>query len=96
MSVTAAQGFSAAGIAAGIKAADGPDPAPVTDGEPSGATARAVTSDRPKTAPSTGHGHVVTDGASRADLPDSDGATVPVTLPTNDTAPAFPSGAASA
>ena len=85
MSVTAAQRCQAASSAAGIKAADSPDPAPVTDGGPSGATARVIASGRAKAAPSVGYGRVVTDGASRADLPNPDGATLPAALPTDDT-----------
>lgn len=93
MSVTAAQGFSAAGIAAGIKAEGSPDPALVMDGGPSRATARVVTSGRVKAAPVAWCERVVTDGALRADVLNSGGATMPVTLPRDDTAPPFSSRA---
>ncbi len=51
MSVTAAQGFSAAGVAAGLKASGGPDIAVVVNHGPSSAAAAVFTSNRCKANP---------------------------------------------
>ncbi|MEO7259708.1 MAG: bifunctional ornithine acetyltransferase/N-acetylglutamate synthase, partial [Jatrophihabitantaceae bacterium] len=73
MSVTAARGFRAAGIAAGIKAT-GPDLALVVNDGPLQAAAAVFTANRVKAAPVLWSAQVVSDGIARAVLLNSGGA----------------------
>ncbi|MDQ1721578.1 MAG: glutamate N-acetyltransferase / amino-acid N-acetyltransferase [Pseudonocardiales bacterium] len=73
MSVTAARGFRAAGIAAGIKAA-GPDLALVVNDGPLQAAAAVFTANRVKAAPVLWSAQAVGDGTARAVLINSGGA----------------------
>jgi glutamate N-acetyltransferase/amino-acid N-acetyltransferase len=73
VSVTAARGFRAAGIAAGIKAT-GPDLALVVNDGPLSTAAAVFTANRVKAAPVLWSAQVVGDGAARAVLLNSGGA----------------------
>ncbi len=73
MSVTAAQGFRAAGIAAGLKTA-GPDVALVVNDGPLQAAAAVFTANRVKAAPVLWSEQVIGDGVVRAVLVNSGGA----------------------
>ncbi len=73
MSVTAARGFRAAGVAAGIKAA-GPDLALVVNDGPLSAAAAVFTANRVKAAPVLWSAQAVSDGIARAVLLNSGGA----------------------
>jgi glutamate N-acetyltransferase / amino-acid N-acetyltransferase len=66
MSVTAPQGFKAAGVAAGIKASGNPDVAVVINEGPSAAAAGVFTSNRVKAAPVLWTSQVVAGGQVRA------------------------------
>ncbi|MFE7134067.1 bifunctional glutamate N-acetyltransferase/amino-acid acetyltransferase ArgJ [Streptomyces sp. NPDC057638] len=74
MSVTAAQGFSAAGIAAGIKENGNPDLALVVNDGPRRAAAGVFTSNRVKAAPVLWSEQVLTGGAVTAVVLNSGGA----------------------
>ncbi|SEO40221.1 bifunctional glutamate N-acetyltransferase/amino-acid acetyltransferase ArgJ [Actinacidiphila rubida] len=74
MSVTAAKGFTAAGIAAGIKANGGPDLALVVNTGPSRAAAGVFTSNRVKAAPVLWSEQVLKGGAVTAVVLNSGGA----------------------
>ncbi|KIF70700.1 N-acetylglutamate synthase [Streptomyces sp. AcH 505] len=74
MSVTAAQGFTAAGIAAGIKDSGGPDLALVVNTGPRTAAAGVFTSNRVKAAPVLWSEQVVKGGAITAVVLNSGGA----------------------
>ena len=73
MSVTAARGFRAAGVAAGLKAA-GPDLALVVNDGPLQAAAAVFTANRVKAAPVLWSAQAVGDGVARAVLLNSGGA----------------------
>ena len=66
MSVTAARGFRAAGVAAGLKASGGRDVALVVNDGPSDAAAAVFTSNRVKAAPVLWSQQVLADGRLRA------------------------------
>src|SRR5260370_38679908 len=74
MSVTAARGFRAAGVAAGIKASGNPDVAVVINDGPSAAAAGVFTSNRVKAAPVLWSQQVLASGVLRAVAPNSGGA----------------------
>jgi len=74
MSVTAARGFRAAGVAAGIKASGNPDVAVVINDGPSAAAAGVFTSNRVKAAPVRWSQQVVAGGQVRAVVLNSGGA----------------------
>lgn len=74
MSVTAAQGFTAAGIAAGIKDSGGPDLALVVNTGPRAAAAGVFTANRVKAAPVLWSEQVVKGGAVTAVVLNSGGA----------------------
>ncbi|MDQ1690021.1 MAG: glutamate N-acetyltransferase / amino-acid N-acetyltransferase [Pseudonocardiales bacterium] len=74
MSVTAAKGFRAAGIEAGIKASGGPDLALVVNDGPSDAVAAVFTANRVKAAPVLWSQQTVADGHARAVILNSGGA----------------------
>jgi glutamate N-acetyltransferase/amino-acid N-acetyltransferase len=74
MSVTSAQGFRAAGIAAGIKASDNPDLALVVNDGPLAAAAGVFTSNRVKAAPVLWSEQVLKGGAVKAVVLNSGGA----------------------
>ncbi|MFD9952273.1 bifunctional glutamate N-acetyltransferase/amino-acid acetyltransferase ArgJ [[Kitasatospora] papulosa] len=74
MSVTAAQGFSAAGIAAGIKESGGPDLAVVVNQGPRCAAAGVFTSNRVKAAPVLWSEQVLKSGEATAVVLNSGGA----------------------
>ncbi|MEU1280351.1 bifunctional glutamate N-acetyltransferase/amino-acid acetyltransferase ArgJ [Streptomyces sp. NPDC005805] len=74
MSVTAAQGFTAAGIAAGIKANGNPDLALVVNNGPRRAAAGVFTSNRVKAAPVLWSQQVLADGELTAVVLNSGGA----------------------
>jgi len=74
VSVTAAGGFRAAGVAAGLKASGGPDVALVVNDGPSDAAAAVFTANRVKAAPVLWSQQVVADGRLRAVVLNSGGA----------------------
>lgn len=74
MSVTAAQGFSAAGVAAGLKASGGLDVALVVNEGPSNAAAAVFTKNRAKANPILWSQQAVSDGAVSAIVLNSGGA----------------------
>ncbi|AVZ77911.1 bifunctional ornithine acetyltransferase/N-acetylglutamate synthase (plasmid) [Streptomyces lunaelactis] len=74
MSVTAAQGFSAAGVAAGIKSNGNPDLALVVNNGPSRAAAGVFTSNRVQAAPVVWSNRVLADGVVSAVVLNSGGA----------------------
>src|SRR3954470_21667535 len=74
MSVTAAQGFRAAGVAAGLKASGGPDVALVVNDGPSDVAAAVFTSNRVKAAPVLWTQQVIKDGRLTAVVLNSGGA----------------------
>ena len=74
MSVTAAQGFRAAGVAAGLKASGAPDVALVVNDGPLDAVAAVFTANRVKAAPVLWSQQVVADGRARAVVLNSGGA----------------------
>lgn len=74
MSVTAAQGFRAAGLAAGIKASGNPDLALVVNDGPLDVAAAVFTSNRFPAAPVIWSRQAVADGAARAVILNSGGA----------------------
>jgi glutamate N-acetyltransferase/amino-acid N-acetyltransferase len=74
VSVTAAQGFQAAGVAAGLKASGGPDVALVVNDGPLDAAAAVFTSNRVKAAPVLWSQQVVADGRLTAVVLNSGGA----------------------
>jgi glutamate N-acetyltransferase / amino-acid N-acetyltransferase len=74
VSVTAAQGFRAAGVAAGLKAAGGRDVALVVNDGPSDAAAAVFTVNRVKAAPVLWSQQVLADGRARAVVLNSGGA----------------------
>lgn len=74
MSVTAAQGFRAAGVAAGLKSTGDPDVAVVVNDGPSSASAAVFTSNRCKANPVLWSEQAIRDGAARAVAINSGGA----------------------
>ena len=74
MSVTAAQGFRAAGVAAGIKSSGAPDVALVVNDGPADTAAAVFTSNRVKAAPVLWSEQVIKDGRLRAVVLNSGGA----------------------
>jgi len=74
VSVTAAGGFRAAGVAAGLKQSGGPDVALVVNDGPSDAAAAVFTANRVKAAPVLWSQQVVADGRLRAVVLNSGGA----------------------
>ena len=74
MSVTAAKGFRAAGVAAGIKASGAPDVALVVNDGPSDTAAAVFTANRVKAAPVLWSQQAVADGRLRAVVLNSGGA----------------------
>jgi glutamate N-acetyltransferase/amino-acid N-acetyltransferase len=74
MSVTAAKGFRAAGVAAGLKASGAPDVALVVNDGPDDVVAAVFTSNRVKAAPVVWSQQVVADGRARAVVLNSGGA----------------------
>jgi glutamate N-acetyltransferase/amino-acid N-acetyltransferase len=74
MSVTAAKGFRAAGVAAGLKASGGPDLALVVNDGPNDAAAAVFTSNRCKANPVIWSERAVADGRLRAVVLNSGGA----------------------
>ena len=74
MSVTAAQGFRAAGVAAGIKSSGAPDVALVVNDGPADAAAAVFTRNRVKAAPVLWSEQVIKDGRLRAVVLNSGGA----------------------
>jgi glutamate N-acetyltransferase/amino-acid N-acetyltransferase len=74
VSVTAAQGFRAAGVAAGLKAGGGPDVALVINDGPNDVAAAVFTGNRVKAAPVLWSQQVVADGRVRAVVLNSGGA----------------------
>ncbi|MDQ1650915.1 MAG: glutamate N-acetyltransferase / amino-acid N-acetyltransferase, partial [Cryptosporangiaceae bacterium] len=74
MSVTAAQGFRASGVAAGIKASGGPDLALVVNDGPLDAAAGVFTSNRVKAAPVRWSEQVLRSGRLTAVILNSGGA----------------------
>ena len=74
MSVTAAKGFRAAGVAAGLKASGGRDVALVVNDGPSDVVAAVFTANRVKAAPVLWSQQVVADGRARAVVLNSGGA----------------------
>jgi glutamate N-acetyltransferase/amino-acid N-acetyltransferase len=74
VSVTAARGFRAAGVAAGLKSSGAPDVALVVNDGPSDAAAAAFTANRVKAAPVLWSQQVLADGRLRAVVLNSGGA----------------------
>ena len=74
MSVTAAQGFRAAGVAAGLKTSGNPDVALVVNDGPLDAAAAVFTANRVKAAPVLWTQQVIADGRLRAVILNSGGA----------------------
>jgi glutamate N-acetyltransferase/amino-acid N-acetyltransferase len=74
VSVTAAEGFRAAGVAAGLKISGGPDVALVVNDGPDDVAAAVFTSNRVKAAPVVWSQQVVADGRVRAVVLNSGGA----------------------
>ncbi|MDT4958946.1 MAG: glutamate N-acetyltransferase / amino-acid N-acetyltransferase [Pseudonocardiales bacterium] len=74
MSVTAAQGFRAAGVAAGLKTSGAPDVALVVNDGPSDAAAAVFTANRVKAAPVLWTQQVIADGRLRAVILNAGGA----------------------
>ena len=74
MSVTAAQGFRASGVIAGIKASGKPDVALIVNDGPKDAAAAVFTSNRFPAAPVLWSRQAVSDGAARAVIVNSGGA----------------------
>ncbi|WP_402468096.1 bifunctional glutamate N-acetyltransferase/amino-acid acetyltransferase ArgJ [Isoptericola aurantiacus] len=74
MSVTAAQGFRAAGVAAGLKSTGAPDVALLVNDGPSRTAAAVLTSNRVQAAPVLWTRQAVSDGAARAVVLNSGGA----------------------
>jgi glutamate N-acetyltransferase/amino-acid N-acetyltransferase len=74
MSVTAAQGFRAAGVAAGLKTSGGRDVAVVVNDGPLATAAAVLTSNRVQAAPVLWTRQAVTDGAARVVVLNSGGA----------------------
>jgi glutamate N-acetyltransferase / amino-acid N-acetyltransferase len=74
VSVTAARGFRAAGVAAGLKSSGGPDVALVVNDGPARAAAAVFTSNRFKANPVLWSEQVVKDGSARAVVLNSGGA----------------------
>ena len=74
VSVTAARGFRAAGVAAGLKASGGRDVALVVNDGPSDVVAAVFTANRVKAAPVLWSQQVVADGRARAVVLNSGGA----------------------
>jgi glutamate N-acetyltransferase / amino-acid N-acetyltransferase len=74
VSVTAAQGFRAAGVAAGLKASGAPDVALVVNDGPSDAAAAVFTANRVKAAPVLWTQQVIADGRLRAVVLNAGGA----------------------
>ena len=74
MSVTAANGFRAAGVAAGLKVSGDPDVALVVNDGPDDVVAAVFTSNRVKAAPVVWSQQVVADGRARAVVLNSGGA----------------------
>ncbi len=74
MSVTAAQGFRAAGVAAGLKSSGAPDVALVVNDGPSDAAAAVFTANRVKAAPVLWSQQVIADGRLRAVILNAGGA----------------------
>src|SRR5438270_8803144 len=74
MSVTAAQGFRAAGVAAGLKTSGAPDVALVVNDGPSDAAAAVFTTNRVKAAPVVWSQQVIADGRLKAVILNSGGA----------------------
>ena len=74
MSVTAAKGFRAAGVAAGLKTSGAPDVALVVNDGPSDVAAAVFTSNRVKAAPVLWSEQVIKDGRLRAVVLNSGGA----------------------
>jgi glutamate N-acetyltransferase / amino-acid N-acetyltransferase len=74
VSVTAAQGFRAAGVAAGLKASGAPDVALVVNDGPSDAAAAVFTANRVKAAPVLWTQQVIADGRLRAVILNAGGA----------------------
>ncbi len=74
MSVTAAKGFRAIGLAAGIKASGKPDVALIVNDGPKDAAAAVFTSNRFPAAPVLWSRQAVSDGAARAVIVNSGGA----------------------
>ncbi|MDT4936560.1 MAG: glutamate N-acetyltransferase / amino-acid N-acetyltransferase [Pseudonocardiales bacterium] len=74
MSVTAAQGFRAAGVAAGLKTSGAPDVALVVNDGPSDAAAAVFTANRVKAAPVLWSQQVIADGRLRAVILNAGGA----------------------
>ena len=74
MSVTAAAGFRAAGVAAGVKSSDGPDVALVVNDGPLSAAAGVFTSNRAKANPVLWSQQALQDGSARAVILNSGGA----------------------
>ena len=74
MSVTAAQGFRAAGVAAGLKSTGKPDVAVVVNDGPSDVVSAVFTSNRVQAAPVTWSRQAAADGRARAVVLNSGGA----------------------
>src|SRR5438270_9726368 len=74
MSVTAAAGFRASGVAAGLKSSGAPDVALVVNDGPNDAAAAVFTSNRVKAAPVLWSQQVIKDGRLRAVVLNSGGA----------------------
>ncbi len=74
MSVTAAKGFRASGVTAGLKASGRPDMALLVNDGPSAAAAAVFTTNRCKAHPVTWSQQVVSDGVVRAVITNSGGA----------------------
>jgi glutamate N-acetyltransferase / amino-acid N-acetyltransferase len=74
VSVTAAQGFRAAGVAAGLKASGAPDVALVVNDGPGDAAAAVFTANRVKAAPVLWSQQVIADGRLRAVILNAGGA----------------------
>jgi glutamate N-acetyltransferase / amino-acid N-acetyltransferase len=74
MTVTAAQGFRASGVAAGLKASGAPDIALVANDGPNDAAAAVLTGNRVKAAPVLWTQQVIKDGRLRAVILNSGGA----------------------
>src|SRR3954466_15895175 len=74
MSVTAAAGFRAAGVTAGLKASGAPDVALVVNDGPSDTAAAVFTRNRVKAAPVLWSEQVIKDGRLRAVILNSGGA----------------------
>ena len=74
MSVTAARGFRAIGLAAGVKASGKPDVALIVNDGPQDAAAAVFTSNRFPAAPILWSRQAVADGSARAVIANSGGA----------------------